>query len=138
VPDPWWIIAAREVFMSDQDHRAELARLVMQILDEWEVEPEDQPKLLGLPDKTRVRALNRYRQGDPLPEDATTEQRLSCLLSIHKALLTVLPHNTAMVRYWVTSPNPRFANRTPLEVMLTDGLAGMKQVVEVLTGRGEW
>ena len=124
--------------MSDQDHRAELARLVMQILDEWEVEPEDQPKLLGLPDKTRVRALNRYRQGDPLPEDATTEQRLSCLLSIHKALLTVLPHNTAMVRYWVTSPNPRFANRTPLEVMLTDGLAGMKQVVEVLTGRGEW
>ena len=85
-----------------------------------------------------MRALNRYRQGDPLPEDATTEQRLSCLLSIHKALLTVLPHNTAMVRYWVTSPNPRFANRTPLEVMLTDGLAGMKQVVEVLTGRGEW
>lgn len=124
--------------MSDQDHRAELARLVMQILDEWEVEPEDQPKLLGLPDKTRVRALNRYRQGDPLPEDATTEQRLSCLLSIHKALLTVLPHNTAMVRYWVTSPNPRFANRTPLDVMLADGLAGMKQVVEVLTGRGEW
>jgi len=124
--------------MSEQDRRAELARLVIQILDDWEVEPEDQPKLLGLPDKTRARALNRYRQGDPLPDDAATEQRLSYLLSIQKALQTVLPHNAAMTRYWVTSPNPRFANRSPLDVMLANGLAGMEQVVEVLTGRGEW
>ena len=87
---------------------------------------------------SRARALNRYRKGEPLPDDEATERRISCLLSIQKALQTVLPHNAAMARYWVTSPNPFLGNQTPLVVMLREGLAGMERVVDILHHRGEW
>ena len=65
--------------MSDHDNRIELARVVMQILDDWEVTPEDQSRLLALPEKTRPRSLKRYRQGDPLPDDRVTQRRMSCV-----------------------------------------------------------
>ena len=67
-----------------------------------------------------------------------TDQRLSYLLSIDRALHNVLPHNAAAARFWITTPNPLFRDQTPLHVMLTDGLAGMQRIVEHLNGPGEW
>ena len=124
--------------MTDQKERAELTRLVMQILDDWKVEADAQIRLLGLPEKTRTRALNRYRQGEPLPDDGTTDRRISCLLSIQRSLQTALPHNAAMAGVWVTSPNPILGNQTPLVVMLSEGLTGMEKITEILQHRGEW
>jgi len=118
--------------------RAELARVIMQVLDEWEIEPDQKASLLGLPKSTRARALNRYVQGTPLPDDQATDQRLSHLLTIDRALHTVLPHNAAVARFWITIPNPLFRDRTPLEVMLADGVVGMQRIIEHLNGTGEW
>jgi len=118
--------------------RAELARVIMQVLDGWGLAPGQKARLLGLPESTRARALNRYLQGTPLPDDRATDQRLSHLLSIDRALHTVLPHNAALARLWITTPNPLFMDRTPLEVMLADGLLGMQHIVEHLNGTGEW
>ncbi len=110
----------------------------MQVLDEWGVEPEDRVVLLGLPDKTPARALNRYRKGAAFADDEETRQRLSHLLNIYRLVRTILPHNAAMASYWITSPNPYFNERTPLQVMLNSGLDGMEQVVRHLNGSGGW
>ena len=122
----------------EPEARAELARVIMRVLDEWGLEPDQKVRLLGLPESTRARALRLYLQGTPLPDDQATDQRLSHLLSIDRALHTVLPHNTAAARFWITTPNPLFLDRTPLEVMLADGLLGMQHIVEHLNGTGEW
>ncbi len=120
------------------DEQSELAQIVMQVLDEWGVEPEDRVILLGLPDKTPVRALNRYRKGTAFAGDEETQQRLSHLLNIYRLVRTILPHNAAMASYWITSPNPYFSERTPLQVMLESGLEGMEQVLRHLNGSGGW
>jgi len=118
--------------------RADLARVIMQVLDQWELEPGQKVSLLGLPESIRARSLRRYLQGTPLPDDQATDQRISHLLSIDRALHTVLPHNAAGARLWITIPNPLFRDRTPLDVMLTDGLVGMQRIIEHLNGTGEW
>ncbi len=120
------------------DEQAELARVVMEALDGWEIEPEQRAALLGLGAGVRKRVLDRHRHGKPFPDDQETRQRLSHLLTIHRLLGTVLPHNPAMAAYWVTSPNPYFNNLTPLQVMLDRGLEGMERVVSHLNCTGDW
>ena len=124
--------------MMTSDNQAELAQVVMQVLDEWGVAPGDRAMLLGLPEKTPARALSRYRKGTPFADDEETQQRISHLLNIHRLVRTILPHNAAMAAYWITSPNPYFSELTPLEVMLKYGLEGMEQVVGHLNCSGGW
>ncbi len=120
------------------DERVELARVVMEVLDAWAIEPEQRAALLGLPEGTRKRVLDRYRKGTPFSEDRDTQQRLSHVLTIHRLLGTALPHNPTMAAYWITSPNPYFNDRTPLEVMLNGGLDAMERIVRHLNGTGGW
>ncbi len=120
------------------DEQAELARVVMEVLDEWSLEPEQRAALLGLPEGTRKRILDRYRKGTPFSEDRDTQQRLSHVLNIHRILATVLPHNPAMAAHWITAPNPYFNDLTPLEVMLNGGLDGLERIVRHLNWSGGW
>ena len=120
------------------DDESDLAQIVMQVLDEWGVEPGERVILLGLPENTPARALNRYRKGTAFANDEETQQRLSHLLSIHRLVRTILPHNAAMASYWITSPNPYFNELTPLQVMLKYGLEGMERVVKHLNCSGDW
>jgi uncharacterized protein (DUF2384 family) len=122
----------------DQEHLSELTAVVLRLLDDWGIAPEDQPALLGLPAGTRPRALQRYRLGTPLPQDRETLERLSHLLNIERAVRTAFPHNVSMARFWITTPHPLFEDRTPLQVMLAEGLEGMVQIVSYLHGRGDW
>lgn len=125
--------------MSEQQDLVELAAVVIRVLDDWGVAPEDQPVLLGLPAGTRGRAMERYRRGmTPLPGDRETLQRISYLLTIERAVQTAFPHNAAMARYWVTTPQALFAGRSPLEIMLAEGVEGIEQVVRHLQCADGW
>ncbi len=120
------------------DERAELARVVMQVLDEWNIEADQRASLLGLAGDTRKRVLDRHRHGKPFADDRETQQRLSHLLTIHRLLGLVLPHNPAMAAHWITCPNPYFNELTPLQIMLDLGLEGMERVVSHLNCSGDW
>jgi len=122
----------------ETDHLTELTAVVMRVLDDWGVAAKDQTVLLGLPAGTRGRTLERFRQGMPLPEDRTTLQRLSHLLTIERAVRTAFPHNAAMARFWVTTPHPLLGDLTPLDVMLMQGLEGMEQIVGFLICTDTW
>jgi hypothetical protein len=116
----------------------ELTGVVLRLLDDWGVEPDDQASLLGLPHKLSVRDFNRHRKGTPFPNDEATLTRISHLLSIERCVRTAFPHSAAMARLWVTTPQARFDNHTPLEVMLADGLHGMATVVSHLQCTEVW
>lgn len=122
----------------DEFRRAELGRAVMEVLDDWGVGLDQGVVLLALPAGTRPRSLNRYRTGAPLPEDAETLERGRCLLAIHRAAHTMYPHSPVAANFWVTTSNPYFDDRSPLDVMLASGMPGIRWVMEHLDGTSPW
>lgn len=108
--------------------RVELTRTIMHILDGWEITASDQINLLDLPGKTPARAMKRYRDNTPLPDDANVMERIVHVLGIAEALRTTFPRNNKMGAHWLRKPHRRFNSRTPLTVMLQDGLNGLISV----------
>jgi hypothetical protein len=122
----------------DEARRAELARLVMGVLDAWGLDREQQIRLLGFPEDTKARALNRFRSGTAFPDEAEILERASCLLVIDRAAHSMYPHSPVAANYWVSTANPYFHDQSPLDVMLASGLAGMRWVLEHLEGSSPW
>ncbi len=116
----------------------ELASRIMSLLDAWKVEPAQRVTLLGLPADTRPRHLSRYREGAPFPHDQEVLTRAENFLSIHDALYTTFPHNQAMARMWITTPNRYFDNHTPLQIMLEGGMEGIRRVRRHLDCTENW
>jgi hypothetical protein len=115
-----------------------LASLLIKLLDAWKLEPEQQVQLLGLPEKTRLRALSRHKAGEPLPDDGQLLQRAQHLVAIDQALHVSFPTNAAMANYWVTTENSYFGGRTPLQIMLDEGDDGIVQVRAHLEHSDGW
>ncbi|MDM8547629.1 MbcA/ParS/Xre antitoxin family protein [Candidatus Venteria ishoeyi] len=121
-----------------EQERTELALSIINLLNYWKIEPVSQINLLGLPEKTKPRALKRYQGGTPLPEDHDTLHRAVSFLRIHESLLITYPHNKAMGKIWLTTPNRRFQDKTPLSVMLEQGMDGIQQVRSHLDCTENW
>jgi len=107
--------------------RERLARMVVALLDHWKLAPNDQALLLGLSAQSRS-SIARYRRGEPLADSADLLARAGHLLGIHKALRILFPHDRDLAYRWVTTPNRRFADATPLDVMKRHGYEGMLAV----------
>jgi hypothetical protein len=107
--------------------RSRLARLTMDILEDWHLAPEDQLRLLGSPNKLKPRHLSRYRNGEPFPEDDDLLEHARHLLGIQEALHLVFALNYNMPGFWLKNRN-RVLKGIPLEIMLDEGLNGMHRV----------
>jgi hypothetical protein len=118
--------------------RVSLTEAVMEVLDDWHISTEDRLSLLGLAGRVKPRTIMRYRNGTPLPEGADIDQRCKHLLGIASALRTSFPHMASTGNLWITTPCRGFDQRTPLQIMLDQGLAGMERVRDYLDGRGAW
>lgn len=106
--------------------RAQLARMVVRLLDLWELGAADQAQLLGLSAQSRS-TLARYRRGEPFADSADLLARAGHLLGIHKALRILFPEDRDLAYRWVTTPNRRFG-ATPLELMKRHGYEGILAV----------
>lgn len=118
---------ARQVDLRERENRARLARMVVALFDHWNIPAADQAALLGLSPDSRA-TVARYRRGDPLGDNADLIARAGHLLGIHKALRIIFPHDRDLAYRWITTPNRRFDNRTPLEVMKQHGYEGVLAV----------
>ncbi|MCV6638741.1 DUF2384 domain-containing protein [Candidatus Albibeggiatoa sp. nov. NOAA] len=105
--------------------RATLSRIVMRILDEWNIGDDDKIKVLNLPDGTKPRILNRYRNSTAFPDTPEVNERVEQLVAISEALRTTYPHNYRMSMHWLNTPHRRFNQQTPLNMILDNGLNGM-------------
>jgi transcriptional regulator with XRE-family HTH domain len=109
-----------------RDSRAQLARMIVQLLDHWRLGAADQAALLGLSGQSRS-TLARYRRGEPLADSADLLARAGHLLGIHKALRILFPHDRDLAYRWVSTPNRRFG-ASPLDVMKRHGYEGILAV----------
>ena len=109
-----------------QDRKA-LARMIMTLLDHWQLSTEDQAALLGLAPTNRS-ALMRYRKGDPIGSNRDQYERVGHLLSIHKHLRLLFPRNRDLAYRWMSTRNKAFDNLTPVEVIREWGFAGLLMV----------
>src|SRR5215210_7229165 len=119
-----------------RDSREGLARMVVALLDHWNLAPNDQAVLLGLSTQSRS-TIARYRRGEPLADSADLLARAGHLLGIHKALRILFPHDRDLAYRWVSAPNRRFGERTPLEIMKQgfEGLLAVRRYLDFERGR---
>ena len=106
------------------EDRGALARMVMKLLDHWQLSTEDQAALLGLAASNRA-ALGRYRRGEAIGSSRDQLERVGHLLGIHKSLRLLFPQNLDLAYRWMTTRNRAFDNRTPVEVIKDQGFAGL-------------
>jgi hypothetical protein len=119
-----------------RESRAQLARMIVQLLDHWQLNATDQSRLLGLSSQSRS-TLARYRRGEPLADSADLLARAGHLLGIHKALRILFPHDRDLAYRWVSAPNRRFGERAPLDIMKQgfEGLLAVRRYLDFERGR---
>ena len=115
-------VAEREVTAS-QD-RGALAKMVMTLLDHWQLSTGDQAALLGIAGSNRA-ALSSYRNGKPIGTSRDQYERVGHLLGIHKNLRLLFPQNRELVYRWMSTRNKAFDNLTPVEAVKEWGFAGL-------------
>jgi transcriptional regulator with XRE-family HTH domain len=119
--------AAPQVNLRSRASRERLAKMVVALLDHWQLAQNDQAALLGLSGQSRS-TISRYRRGEPFADSADLLARAGHLLGIHKALRILFPHDLALAYRWVTTPNRRFNGATPLDIMKRHGYEGILAV----------
>ena len=105
-----------------------IARMIIALLDDWGIDNADKINLLGLPTDTKPRALNRYVDNTPLPLDAEIYERIEHFVGIAEALRLANPLNPNEPAMWIKRRHRRFNQRSPLTIMLEDGLRGIVTV----------
>ena len=109
-----------------QDRRA-LAKMIMALMDHWDLSTEDQAVLLGLSASSRS-VLGRYRRGEPIGTTRDQFERVGHLLGIHKNLRLMFPQNRDLAYRWMTTRNKAFDNLTPTELIKEWGFPGLLTV----------
>lgn len=124
----------------DMNHEecVELARSIMAILDSWGLSGKQLAFILDLPKGTPTRALRRYRENTPFPQDASVYERVEHIMGIAAALRTTYPLSPAMGAVWMKQSNKRFGDIPPLQKIVREGLDGLSEVRSYLDCSYDW
>lgn len=112
-------------------------RTFNRIAELWELSPEEQMTLLGIPSRS---TFYKWRHDPPARLAPDLLERLSYIFGIYKDLQVLLPDPTA-ADAWVRKPNaaPLFGGRSALERMLSGRVADLYVVRQYLDAeRGGW
>lgn len=121
------MLAAQEPYhniIPDEEERARLARLVIELLRLWQLSTSDQLMLLGLSETNRP-LLTRYANGAPLARSRDLIDRVGLLLGIHKNLRLLLPEQPELAYQWMSRENRAFDGQRPVDVVRERGLIGL-------------
>lgn len=102
---------------SEQDNVI-ITKMTMQLMDDWGLDGKQIIQLLALPNNTRIRHLEKFRNGHSFPMNQDTVSRIEHIAGIADALRTTYPRNNQMGSRWLHTPHRRFRNNTPIETML--------------------
>lgn len=101
----------------------ELTQEIFYIFAAWKINANQQQNLLG---------ISNLRETLPINEDVIA--RAQMLVAIDQSVCLTFPHAPQLARLWITTPSHLLADRTPLEVMLVEGLPGIKYIQALLEG----
>lgn len=126
----------RAIDLHRRENRERLARMVVKLFDHWQLSAPDQASLLGLSPASRA-TVARYRNGEPLADNADLLARAGHLLGVHKALRILFPHDRDLSYRWVSTPNRRFGDRKPLEILKQgyEGILAVRRYLDFERGR---
>lgn len=118
--------------LAEEGARHDLARVLMALFERWQLSTDAQLSLLGLSPESR-KLLGLYRRGErALPASRDALDRAGYLLGMHKALRLLFPENPQLRYGWINLRNRQLEGRTPLEVMLEEGLVGLARIARFL------
>jgi hypothetical protein len=122
----------KELGLYTTDARKTMAKALIKLFDQWNIDSNTRLNLLGLSDNSRS-LLTKYRKGEQgIPANRDAIDRVGWLLATHKALRLLFPHNEQLRKNWVNRRNAAFDNHTPLEYMKERGLIGLANVSRYL------
>ncbi len=110
------------------DERAAQARMVISLFDHWGIGEREKITLLGLPAETKLCSLQGFCHGKALPGDDEVLIRVEHILGISQALSLANPLNERAAVMWLHRRNHRLNGRTPLAIMIDEGLDGIIRV----------
>lgn len=119
------------------EKRLILTRRIMDLLDDWGLGARDIIKILLLPETVKARAIARFREDEPFPDDPDVNRRLAYLVRIEEALHTYFPRNPEMRSGWVKRSNRQFG-KAPIAVMVESGDRGLAAVLSHLDCTFAW
>jgi hypothetical protein len=120
------------------DERLAVTRRTMDLLECWGLSARDIVAILCLPDTVKARAVARFREEVPFPDDPTVNRRVAYLMRIEDALKTYFPRNPEMRNLWVKRGNKQFGRKAPVAVMVEDGESGLISVLSHLDCTFAW
>ncbi len=109
------------------EERQHLTIRVLSVMRDWKLSETEQMVLLGLAHE-KPRMLTKLRNGTPLPDDQDILQRVRHLVGIGDALERNYPRTQGGGQVWLRHTNKYLNKRTPIAMMLEDGIYGMHQV----------
>lgn len=107
------------------------------ICKKWQLSEKEELGLLGWPARSTLYKWKKLESG-ALPYD--TLIRISLILGIYKALHILYPQEK-IANVWIKMPNinPLFNGRSPLQVVIDQGIEGLYVVRRLLDARkGGW
>jgi hypothetical protein len=112
----------------DEEHSRRLTKMIMRLFEHWGLTYEEQSQLLGMSTRTNT-SISNYKKGNrSIRFNRDNYDRVRYLLSIHKSLSTMFPHNKKLAYAWPKTPNKRFNGQTPVELIANDGFIGLVNV----------
>lgn len=120
--------APATIDLSTEQSRQVLAKALLALFDHWQLTADQMLALLGLSPGSKS-VLPQYRRGErALPSGRDVADRASYLLRIHKGVRMLYPRDAELRYGWVNRPKEVLDGKTPLEVMLNDGLLGVARM----------
>ncbi len=115
-----------------EESRKQMAVLLMNLFECWHLDTAAQLNLLGLSANSRA-LLTPYKKGEKaLPNTRDLFDRAGWLLSIHKSLRLLYPHNKNIRNTWIYRKNRAFDNHTPIDILVEEGILGLAKVARYL------
>jgi hypothetical protein len=112
--------------------------LVMTLLNDWHIPLKEQILVLGLPEKTPTRYLKKFGKEIPLPDELHINECIEHIVGIADALRTTYPHNAEMGSHWMRASNRHLNKKSPVAVLIEDGLDGIINVRSVIDCSFDW
>ncbi len=97
---------------------------LMAVLDDWGLNSAEIIDLLAL-DGFAARHIERFRQGEALPDEPAINERMQHILGIADALRTTYPHNSKMGSIWMHTRQKKLKSKIPLQRIAEEGLKGL-------------
>lgn len=112
----------------DETARQRMANQIMELFEQWRLDLDGQYILLGSPDSIKKRHMYRLAEDQPLPDEPAVIERTEHLLGIADALRTYFPNSLHARSRFIHSNSRKFSKRTPLQIMMDDGVSGLIRI----------